>query len=338
MRDVVLIITSPEEAISVDPVMSIIREKYDELSVLRVNLDSFLKDRSTVSLWMEGKISGWQIEVQQFDNKGTIFVNESNIKSIWYRRASSPKSPNEVADTYKEFIENEARKTFSSLWSIASNEISWLNHPDHSFPLEFNKPRQMKVASEIGLKIPSTLITNNPREAVDCLRKWNGQGIIKVFGGSTVRSKSGGTLISYTKEVNIEDVFRLSAEVEFCPIFLQENVPKSFELRITIVGKKIFPCAIYSQSSARTKTDWRRFDFDNVPHVIHKLPPEINDQLLRLMDKLNLNFGAIDMIVTPTGTYVFLEVNPSGQWGWIEHITKMPISQAIADFLCRGKT
>ena len=79
--------------------------------------------------------------------------------------------------------------------------------------------------------------------------------------------------------------------------------------------------------------DWRRYDFGHVKHEPCELPPEIVKKLLQAMRIWDLQFGAIDMILTPKGDYVFLEVNPSGKWGWIEAITGMPISKAIADLL-----
>ena len=117
------------------------------------------------------------------------------------------------------------------------------------------------------------------------------------------------------------------------PLMAQEYIEKKLELRVTIVGQKVFACAIYSQDSERTKEDWRRYDFDNVRHEQYQLPKEVEAHLMEFMAVCNLTFGAIDMILTPSGRYVFLEINPSGQFGWIEDLTNMPISKAIAETL-----
>lgn len=101
-----------------------------------------------------------------------------------------------------------------------------------------------------------------------------------------------------------------------CPVVFQEYIEKQVELRITIVGDRIFAAEIHSQE--------------------FHLPDEISEKLLRLMQELGLVFGCLDLILTPEGEYVFLEINPAGQWGWIEHFTKMPITEALTDMLIRG--
>ena len=118
----------------------------------------------------------------------------------------------------------------------------------------------------------------------------------------------------------------------------QEYVPKKLEFRVTVVGHQVLACAIYSQDSERTKDDWRRYDFAKVKHENRVLPEDINIALLRLMDKCCLTYGAMDMILTPEGEYFFLEVNPSGQYEWIENLTKLPISRSIAEALANTDT
>jgi len=137
----------------------------------------------------------------------------------------------------------------------------------------------------------------------------------------------------YTNIVSEEELKMYLEDISLSPIMAQEYIHKKIELRITIIGEKIFTCAIHSQDSCCTKIDWRHYDFKNVRHERYQLPERIEKQLLKLMKILDLNFGAIDMILTPNGEYVFLEVNPSGQWGWIENLTGMPISKSIAELL-----
>lgn len=102
---------------------------------------------------------------------------------------------------------------------------------------------------------------------------------------------------------------------------------------MTVVGDRVFTCAIHSQDSEKTMHDWRRYDFDNVRHEAYQLPAEVEAKILGFMSATGLIFGAIDMVLTPQGDYVFLEVNPQGQWGWIEEFTGLPIARAIAELL-----
>ncbi len=114
---------------------------------------------------------------------------------------------------------------------------------------------------------------------------------------------------------------------------VQEYVPKDVELRVTIVGRKVFACAIHSQDSELTKHDWRKYDFGNVRHELCTLPGEVEQNLIALLRFWNLSYGAIDLVRTPDGRYVFLEINPNGQWGWIEELTGAPIAETIAETL-----
>ncbi|MEK9177777.1 MAG: MvdD family ATP-grasp ribosomal peptide maturase, partial [Patescibacteria group bacterium] len=161
----------------------------------------------------------------------------------------------------------------------------------------------------------------NGRIAVKCIRQ-------RVF------SNDDGTHNGiYTNIVNIADLVESKASLSVCPVMLQEYIEKKIELRITIVGKQVFACAIHSQDEVRTMIDWRRYGEKWVKHEVFVLPEHVKGKLLESMKSWGIVFGAIDMIVTPENNYVFLEVNPSGQYGWIEGLTGMPISRAIAEVL-----
>jgi glutathione synthase/RimK-type ligase-like ATP-grasp enzyme len=114
----------------------------------------------------------------------------------------------------------------------------------------------------------------------------------------------------------------------------QEQVSKALELRVTVVGERVMAAAIDSQASVRAAHDWRR---DGVRLVNswqpYELPVETEEKLLRVMDYFGLNYGAADFIVTPEGRHVFLEVNPVGEFFWLELHPGLPISSAIADVL-----
>ena len=117
--------------------------------------------------------------------------------------------------------------------------------------------------------------------------------------------------------------------------YVQNYVSKAYELRITVVGRRVFACKIDSQclDEDKGKTDWRQgYDY-GLKHEIYNVPQDIANKCIRFLKLMHLNFGAFDFIVTPSGEYVFLECNPNGQWLWVELETGMKISEAIADFL-----
>jgi glutathione synthase/RimK-type ligase-like ATP-grasp enzyme len=121
--------------------------------------------------------------------------------------------------------------------------------------------------------------------------------------------------------------------VRYLPTIFQAYVPKDVELRITVVGQQVFAVAIHSQQTQHTRHDWRHYDLSHTPHTLHELPEQVRHRCLQLVDRLGLCYGAIDLILTPDGRYVFLEINPSGQYLWLEKLMGLPISDAICDLL-----
>ena len=104
-----------------------------------------------------------------------------------------------------------------------------------------------------------------------------------------------------------------------------------------MVGREVFAAEIHSQQTHHTRHDWRRYDLSHTPHFRHMLPPEVQERCVQLVERFELCYGAIDMILTPQGRYVFVEINPSGQYLWIEQETRLPISAAICDLLMAGR-
>ena len=140
------------------------------------------------------------------------------------------------------------------------------------------------------------------------------------------------TFVRYTEAVSTRDV-AYAKTLRFCPVILQAYIPKQVELRITVVGRKVFAAEIRSQETNHTRHDWRRYDHFKTPYFIHELPQDVIQHCVQLVEKLGLCYGAIDMIVTPDGRYVFLEINSNGQYLWVEQATRLVISDAIADLL-----
>jgi glutathione synthase/RimK-type ligase-like ATP-grasp enzyme len=151
-------------------------------------------------------------------------------------------------------------------------------------------------------------------------------------------SRDGEMYVPYTHTVRRRDLANYQA-VRFAPMIVQEQIPKRLELRITVVGTRVFAAEIHSQASRLTRDDWRREcngDLCFSYYAPHALPAAIEALCIRLVQTLRLCFGAIDMIVTPDGEYIFLEINPNGQWNWIQDLTGLPIAEAIAELLVRG--
>jgi Glutathione synthase/Ribosomal protein S6 modification enzyme (glutaminyl transferase) len=118
--------------------------------------------------------------------------------------------------------------------------------------------------------------------------------------------------------------------VALAPTMFQPYVSKAAELRCVVIGKNIFSARINSQANADTRQDWRAADCQLEPFT---LPERVEASLLRLMESFGINFASLDMILTPEGEFVFLELNPNGQWLWLEHEVGLPLVANIADLL-----
>jgi glutathione synthase/RimK-type ligase-like ATP-grasp enzyme len=203
-------------------------------------------------------------------------------------------------------------------------DCAWVN-PRATDDTAHHKPLQWAVAREVGLRVPRTLVTNRPEDA---------RSFIDEVGlGSTVCKAFLASLDAWreTRLVTAEDVTRLDL-VRLAPVIFQEYVD-GVDLRITIIGDTVFPCAIDARRT-RYPVDMRMVvgEADVAPTT---LPASVRRNLLRLMRRLGISYGAVDMRRTDDGEHYFLEVNPAGQWLFVEQRTGLPISEAVASHLER---
>jgi glutathione synthase/RimK-type ligase-like ATP-grasp enzyme len=198
-----------------------------------------------------------------------------------------------------------------------------------------DKALQLRVALSLGFRIPETLITNAPEEARAFCARFP-EAIFKTVNRSKVEGEEEVRWIS-TEVLTPDDLAALGG-LRHCPGIFQRRIPKRCDLRVTVVGEAVFPVEIHSQGHAETAVDFRLAWSQGIelPHRVHELPDSVAAQCLALARRLGLVYCALDLVITPGGEYVFLEVNPSGQFGWIEHATGLPITRSLARLL--GKT
>ncbi len=256
----------------------------------------------------------------------------SEVSSIWYRRiAVGAKIPNTMESQLRKASIGESTATINGMIaSIKGFHFDKLQN----IRLTDNKQLQLQVARELGLDIPRTLITNNPvavREfAASCE-----QGLItKMLSSFAIYDEQGLEKVVFTNPVALSDIEHLDG-LRFCPMTFQEKVPKSVELRTIIVGKRIFTAAVDSQQLHKAQYDWRRQGLTLINSwESYDLPKDVEQKLFKLVAYFGLNYGAIDIIVTPDGRHVFLEINPVGEFFWLECCPpNFPISEALADVL-----
>lgn len=249
-------------------------------------------------------------------------ISLAECRAVWWRRPGSfVPDPSIARQSHIEFIHSECAEVFLGLWHVMP--ASWMNHPLRD-QVAARKVYQLKIAHEVGLEIPETLISNDVGRARSFVEKLGAdKTIYKAF--SATQAEWRETRLMGERELGLLD------SVRFAPVIFQEYIEADVDLRVTIVGQEIFAAAIHSQDSAY-KFDFR-MDMPSVKVEAVKLPDEIEKKLLEYMSRLGLIYGAIDMRRRPDGKCVFLEINPAGQWLFIEARTGQKITAAVANKL-----
>ena len=254
-------------------------------------------------------------------------VDSRHVTAVWYRRHVSPELPEDLEEGVREFCERESRAFLGGILETLRG-ARWLSPPS-AIALAEKKPYQLSVASELGFEIPTTLMTNDPGAV---LRFGSSSSLVaKAVSSGYIRSKEGnrGIFTSRVGEGDLEDLGGLT----LAPVTFQEFVDKAADIRVTVIGSDVFAAEILSQSDESSRVDWRATDDPNLEHRRHELPSAIRQRCVELVRRLGLSFGAIDLALRKDGNYVFFEINPNGEWVWIEDQLGYPISQSIAVWL-----
>jgi len=265
-------------------------------------------------------------------HRGQRTAHVRDIKVAWFHQPRHPTLDAGLGDSMQRIAEAEIEAFASGFWQ--SVPWYWVNHPA-TVAVASNKLYQLHVAQQLGFPIPLTLVTSDVQRALTFLDRCANQVIIKDIDtqGITI---DGEQYMSYTKRIDREELLARGIPLGV-PICLQEYVPKSVEIRATVVGDQVFSVAIDSQAEDLTQDDYRRGSFEIFEArnrcTPTELPEAVERQCVALAQELGLEYGALDLILTPDGSYVFLELNTTGSWIWAEKLTGLPISESIADLL-----
>lgn len=267
-------------------------------------------------------------------------ISLKEIKSVWWRRPGILKSGHkELTGDESRFYKREMGQIWGGLW--ADLECFWINHPDDIRVAEW-KLGQLRRAKKLGFHIPTTLITNQKSE-IHAFLEQEKDIIYKVVADISVGGEQDGI-------ANPERTSRMARTIKFTHDHLehfeeletvwsmfQTYIPKKFEYRVTVIGSKVFAYRIDSQSHEKTKIDWRDVSVD-LQYTLTSLPEDIERKCIELTSSYNLNYGAIDLIEAENGEFFFLEINPNGQYLWLEWETKnFPITDHLVKMLISGK-
>jgi hypothetical protein len=252
--------------------------------------------------------------------------------AIWYRRANwAGKLPHDMDRQLRHGCVEESKALLRGMLAAAP---CFVMDPPDLVRQRGHKPQQQRLARELGLATPRTLMTNDPEQARAFIASCPGGAIAKMLAAFPIMDEQGEEQVVFTTSLSEEHLDKLDG-LRFAPMVFQEKVQKRLELRITVIGSRMFAAAVDSQSTAGAEIDWRERGVTLLRSWMpYELPSEVERALERYMEKIGMQYSAIDMIVEPDGRHVFLEANPAGECFWLEYnAPNFPLSVALADVL-----
>lgn len=269
---------------------------------------------------------------QIIDNIKKKIIDLLQIKSVYYRRPELVIDKGTMSNGEFNFVRSELFFALEGLFRILSKAF-WVNRVWAIRNAE-NKIYQLLLARDIGFQFPNSIVTNVPEKAQNFYIDNNSSCIIKPIKSGLVEGDDDQSVI-FTSKVEVDQ--QNQKRVATCPVYLQQLIEKKGDIRITIVGESVFAALIHSQEVLDAQIDWRRSPMP-LEYTEVQLPDEVIQKCLILTKLLDLNFAAIDFILDKSDNYIFLELNPNGQWAWIERQLNLNISNAIIDLMVKNQT
>ena len=305
--------SSSLDAPTIDPVVKNLRGMGHEVIWLAtdkvvdgsVPMDVFINSSHQITIRYDGKL-----------------IANATIDAAWFRRPSMFSYERDDA-AERMSLEQNARSAFEAIWDVVSPE-KWLNSPD-AIQRAQRKLHQFAVAQSLGLQLPGVTMTNS----WDSVRELGDDLIFKLPGNGFLQSNRHDARVMFSARLNATKINTIRHTQPF-PGMVEPYIPKKREWRITVVGDEVFSVAIYTSDSA--KDDWRRHQGTAGVKFVPETFPDasILVKCKELLARLGLRYGAFDFIETPSDEMVFLEVNPNGQYMWLEKILGLPISDVIS--------
>ncbi|UOU97828.1 hypothetical protein MUU74_15190 [Chryseobacterium daecheongense] len=260
-------------------------------------------------------------------------LDDSNQLVIYHRRSCQLFIPTELQKTklaYYILSENDiVNKSFEKINKIQAKYFGgYLEENQH------DKLFDLYLAKQCGFKVPETLVTNNKSDLLNFIDKYE-KVITKPIKNPLVHIE--GDVIYFTNNTflvvdehikTLDDYFVISK--------FQEYIEKEIEIRVFYFDNQFFSMAIFSQNDEQTKVDFRNYDFEKPNRTIpFALPKDIVKKLKKLLRIKNINSCSIDLILTPDNEFVFLEINPQSQYGWLSDNCNYHINEFIAKKLIK---
>jgi hypothetical protein len=321
----VLIVTEPLDA-HADYVISELDKR--DVPVFRFHTEDF---PAGAQISISGAGTEWSAQIRT----PLRSLHLQDVRAAWLRRPGDPVVDSALRPESREFAVQQARSTLTALYALIGDR--WLSHPE-SMRAAADKVRQMRRAAAAGLAVPDTVIGND----VDRVAEFH-HGNVQLGRGTAVKSLWLRTPVSYDGGLRLPLTAKWPENVDpdqvntirLTPAVFQEYVPKHREIRAVVIGSRVFAASVDSQAIVAARHDVRGAD-TQARYEPYDLPGDVRRALLEMVRSLGLRFCSADLVLTPDGRHVFLDLNPNGQWLWLELETGLPLSATMADLLAAG--
>jgi ATP-GRASP peptide maturase of grasp-with-spasm system len=323
-------ILSEDNDISTDDVMDWLL--YFNIGVIRVNEGD---EAGNISIRVSDNDQSFHIDFVDIQKR----VESAQIRKLWYRRGEfsigrNLESSLDMLGNAGNYFSNEMEIIKNYLYDSFYKEKRGINSYKHNYT---NKLWNLKIASQQGLHIPDTLVTNNSEELRQFSMKHE-EIVIKPLTHPHFKSPFNGQLFNISSDTVVmkkdELLENISKQKVFLPTLFQGYIDKKIEIRSFYLQERFYSMAIFSQENEKTKKDFRNYDLERPNRCVpYKLPDIVEAKLIKFMEELNMNSGSFDIILTPSNTYVFLEVNPIGQFQWVSSNCNYYLEKQIAKAL-----
>jgi glutathione synthase/RimK-type ligase-like ATP-grasp enzyme len=317
----VLLLTHSRDYYTIDLVIEALHAR--NASCVRIDTDGFPQD---LQLSVEMSRTGIECHLQT----PTQDIDLSTVPAIWARRLWPGRMPANLDPRFAYHCYQEARTAFFDTLALLES-THWVNPIPAGLAAE-SKLRQLQLAKEVGLCTPHTVVGNNPARIQDFFTHLGGKMVTKLLGTLSQTMDGSGDFV-YTSQVTAQDMANID-ELRYAPQIFQALVEKKRELRVILVGRHTFVGAIDASQTDQGRIDWRRLTpGDGVRWTEGCIPIAVEQATRRLMQRLGLLYGAVDFVVDAADRHIFLEINPAGEWGWLQRDLGFPIAEAIAETL-----
>lgn len=322
MNDTILIVSNKGDITS-DLVIKRLHER--NIPFVRFNTESFpLQTKGVMTI--SNKSTCYEIRTSK-----KAIVNE-RIKSVWYRRPVTPDiSSVKLKSEDIEFAIRENIAFLQNYWACLA-DVRWINNPFSLHKVE-QKAFQLKVASELGFLIPQTMISNVYESILSFAVNCKNGFVVKPLSHGALGEADEKAI--FTNEINIDSINNLKESINLCPFIIQEKITKECDVRVTVFSDNVFAHRILPKTGLPREVDWRLYKPHELLYNAIRPPEEVSASIRRFMVIMNISYGAFDFCITPKGDWFFIEVNPSGQFAWIEIATGDKLIDSLIDMLAQ---